>query len=105
MTTTQASQQSPALRERVLEVVRAFVGELRRVEPGQGELRRVDPRQVREDSHFRDDLELDSLDLAALAQRLEEEFGLAIDDESVVTIHTVGEALDLVVGMVESREA
>ncbi len=90
MTTTQASDQSRAVRERALEVIRDFTSELRQVEPD----------AVQETSHFRDDLELDSLDLAALAMRLEDEFDLMISDESVVTIHTVGDGLDLIVALV-----
>ncbi|MDQ3933751.1 MAG: phosphopantetheine-binding protein [Actinomycetota bacterium] len=92
MTTTQASDQSRAVRERALEVIRGFTSELRQVEPD----------TVQETSNFREDLELDSLDLAALAMALEEEFDLMLDDESVVTIHTVGDGLDLIVAMVGS---
>jgi acyl carrier protein len=92
MTTTQAADQSGALRARALVVVREFVSELRGLAP----------ETVQETSSFREDLELDSLDLAALAIRLEEEFDLMLDDESVVTIHRVGNALDLIVAMVGS---
>lgn len=95
MTTAEPSQQSPALRERVLEVVRDFVSNLRKVEP----------ERVQEMSHFRDDLGLDSLDLAALAVRLEEEFDLTIDDETVVTIGLVADVADLVIEMVQNGAA
>lgn len=53
----------------------------------------VDEESVKEDSHFRDDLDADSLDLVELIMAFEEEFGGEITDEVAQQITTVGEAV------------
>lgn len=53
----------------------------------------VDPSDVTLDSHFRDDLEADSLDLVELMMAFEEEFGGEISDEEAMNIQTVGDAV------------
>lgn len=42
-------------------------------------------------------LDLDSLDLVELAQIVEDEFGIALDGESVKDVETAGDVIDLVV--------
>ena len=55
----------------------------------------VDPSDVTLDSHFRDDLEADSLDLVELMMAFEEEFGGEISDEEAMNIQTVGQAVEM----------
>ena len=44
-------------------------------------------------------LDVDSLDLVEFAQAAEEEFGVTLVTDDVQEVKTVGEALDLVVGL------
>lgn len=53
----------------------------------------VEEDRVNESSHFRDDLEADSLDLVELIMAFEEEFGGEITDEDAQKIETVGQAV------------
>jgi len=73
-------------REDVLEAIRAHLAD---------ELE-LDPARVREDTHFKRDLEADSLDLYTLVQELEDTYGVAMSDEQAARIQTVGQAVDFV---------
>ncbi|HXR13659.1 MAG TPA: acyl carrier protein [Solirubrobacteraceae bacterium] len=42
-------------------------------------------------------LDIDSLDLAELSQIIEEQFGVELTSADVAEIHTVGDAIDIVV--------
>lgn len=53
----------------------------------------VDEGRVETASHFRDDLEADSLDLVELIMAFEEEFGGEITDDDAQKIETVGQAV------------
>ncbi len=53
----------------------------------------VEADQVNENTHFVNDLQSDSLDLAELVIDLEEEFNLTITDEEAQKLQTVGEAV------------
>ena len=53
----------------------------------------VEPDQVSENTHFVNDLQSDSLDMAELVIDLEEEFKLSISDEEAQKIETVGQAI------------
>ena len=53
----------------------------------------VDEEEISLESHFRNDLEADSLDLVELIMAFEEEFGGEITDEDAQTIETVGQAV------------
>jgi acyl carrier protein len=57
----------------------------------------ADPAAITEQTHFRDDLSADSLDLYSLVQELEDTYGLKMSDEEATRIHTVGQAVDFVV--------
>ena len=73
-------------REQVLSLIRAhLVDELE-----------IDPASVSETTHFRQDLEADSLDLYTLVQELEDSYGVTISDEEASRILTVGQAVDFV---------
>jgi acyl carrier protein len=56
----------------------------------------VDPEQIAESTHFKEDLEADSLDLYTLVQELEDTYGVQIPDEQAAEILTVGQAVDFV---------
>ncbi len=56
----------------------------------------VEADQVVPEASFADDLDSDSLDLVELVMALEEEFDVAIDEEELDGIETVGQAFDLV---------
>ena len=73
-------------REDVLEAIRAHLAD---------ELE-LDPARVTEATHFKQDLEADSLDLYTLVQELEDTYGVVMTDEQAVRIQTVGAAVDFV---------
>jgi acyl carrier protein len=56
----------------------------------------VEPDQVIESASFIDDLEADSLDMAELAIKFEQEFGFQISDEAAELIRTVGDAVKFI---------
>jgi len=53
----------------------------------------VDAEQITEETHFVNDLQSDSLDMAELVIDLEEEFDINISDEEAQKIETVGQAI------------
>ena len=57
----------------------------------------VDPSRVQEGTHFKDDLDADSLDLYTLVQELEDSYGVRISDEDAAKILSVGQAVDFVI--------
>ena len=58
----------------------------------------VDDGQITMEASFADDLDADSLDLVELVMALEEEFDVAVDEEELEGIDTVGKAYELVTG-------
>jgi acyl carrier protein len=73
-------------REEVLELIRAHLAD---------ELE-LDPARITEDTHFKQDLEADSLDLYTLVQELEDVYGVKMSDEQAARIQTVRQAVDFV---------
>ena len=57
----------------------------------------VSADQVTLDAKFGDDLDADSLDLVELVMALEDEFGVAVPEDELEGIDTVGQAYELVV--------
>jgi acyl carrier protein len=57
----------------------------------------VDAAKVTKEASFADDLDADSLDLVELIMSLEEEFGVAVEEEELEGITTIGGAYDLIV--------
>jgi acyl carrier protein len=82
-----SSESLQSLRDHALEEVRAYLLEQRQIEP----------ERVQESTDFRKDLGLDSLDLAAIAMQFEDEYDVTLDDERVLTVKTVGDAINLVI--------
>ncbi|MEA2902271.1 MAG: acyl carrier protein [Actinomycetota bacterium] len=64
----------------------------------------VDPAIVSESSSFKDDLDADSLDLVEVVMALEERFSISVPEDKLDGITTVGEAIDLVIGIAEPAE-
>ena len=56
----------------------------------------VTDEALTEDASFADDLDADSLDLVELVMALEEEFDVAVDEEELEGIDTVGKAYKLI---------
>jgi acyl carrier protein len=56
----------------------------------------VQPDDVVETARFAEDLDADSLDLVELVMGLEERFDVAIPEEDLEGVATVGDAVDLV---------
>jgi acyl carrier protein len=63
----------------------------------------VEPDQVTEDARFKEDLDADSLDLVELVMGLEERFDIAVPEEDLENVTTVGQAVDLVLSKVASK--
>jgi acyl carrier protein len=53
----------------------------------------VDPNLVTPDHHFASDLKFDSLDATEFAMDLEDEFHIAVPDEQIQQMQTVGQAI------------
>jgi len=73
-------------REEVLELIRAHLAD---------ELE-LDPVRITEATHFKQDLDADSLDLYTLVQELEDTYGVKMSDEQAALVQTVGQAVDFV---------
>ena len=81
-------------REQVLTLIREHLAD---------ELQLDDPATITEDTHFREDLSADSLDLYTLVQELEDQYGVKMSDEEAAQIHTVAQAIDFVLARNPSR--
>ena len=53
----------------------------------------IDASTIREDSSFKDDLGVDSLDLYELVMAMEDEFGIEIPTEDLEGLQTVGDVV------------
>jgi acyl carrier protein len=58
----------------------------------------VEADVVTETARFKEDLDADSLDLVELVMALEERFDIAVPEDDLEGIATVGDALELVLG-------
>ena len=56
----------------------------------------VEDDKITKEASFADDLDADSLDLVELVMALEEEFDVAVDEEELEGIDTVGKAYELI---------
>lgn len=55
-----------------------------------------DPDQVTPEASFKDDLGADSIDLVELQMALEDETGLTIEEEQLLSLQTVQDVMDFV---------
>ena len=62
----------------------------------------VDAGSIDDDTHFRDDLEADSLDLYELVMELEDTYGVKMSEQEAEGILTVGQAVDFVAARAEA---
>lgn len=58
----------------------------------------LDADKINDDASFEEDLEVDSLGVVELLMALEDEFDVKIPDDEAESIHTVGQAVDMVHG-------
>jgi acyl carrier protein len=65
----------------------------------------LDPGRITEQTHLRDDLDADSLDLYSLVQELEDTYGVTMTDEQAAGIQTVAQAVDFVVAHPAATQA
>jgi acyl carrier protein len=61
----------------------------------------VDAGSITDETHFRDDLEADSLDLYELVMELEDTYGVKMSEQEAEGILTVGQAVDFVAARAE----
>lgn len=80
-------------RDEVLSLIRAHLADELNLDGG----------SIDEGTHFREDLEADSLDLYTLVQELEDSYGIRMPDEEAAKIVTVGQAVDYVVANASDR--
>lgn len=53
--------------------------------------------QITEKTHLRDDLGVDSIELVEFVINVEDEFGIAIPDEDIDTMTSIGELVDYLI--------
>lgn len=53
----------------------------------------VNKNDITEDSRFIEDLGFNSYDFVSMLGELEDEFGVTVDENDILEIHTVGEAV------------
>jgi acyl carrier protein len=82
-------------RDEVLELIREHLADELQLDPG----------RITEQTHFRNDLNADSLDLYTLVQELEDTYGVKMSDEEAAKIQTVGAAVDFVLAHLGSASA
>jgi acyl carrier protein len=82
-------------RDEVLELIREHLADELQLDPG----------RITEQTHFRNDLNADSLDLYTLVQELEDTYGVKMSDEEAAGIQTVGAAVDFVLAHLGSASA
>jgi acyl carrier protein len=63
----------------------------------------VEPDSVVEEARFKEDLDADSLDLVELVMGLEERFDIAVPEEDLENVGTVGQAVDLVLAKLAAK--
>ena len=61
----------------------------------------VDAGAITDETHLRDDLEADSLDLYELVMELEDTYGVKMSEQEAEGILTVGQAVDFVAARAE----
>ena len=59
----------------------------------------VSPEEMTGEMKFREDLGFSSLDFMSFLGELEDTFDVELDEESVLKVFTIGEALDLLNGL------
>lgn len=60
------------------------------------------PDELKVDSRFREDLDFSSLDFMSFLGELEDEFDIELQQERIVNIRTIGEALSMIQDLQEA---
>lgn len=63
----------------------------------------ADPESITEESRFIEDLSFNSYDFMSMLGEIEEEFGVTVDDEAILELHTVGEAVRYLEGLAKEN--
>ncbi|MCR4922865.1 MAG: acyl carrier protein [Lachnospiraceae bacterium] len=63
----------------------------------------VKPEDMKDDLRFREDLGFSSLDFMSLLGELEDEFDVELEEDKVVKIQTIKEAMDLIGELKEEK--
>lgn len=59
----------------------------------------VKPEEMTEEMRFREDLKFSSLDFMSFLGELEDTFDVELEQEDVLQVHTIGEALEMLAGL------
>ncbi len=68
--------------DKVIEIIRNQLG--------------IDDAEITEDTNFKDDLGVDSLDLLELVMAFEEEYNIELNPEELEDIQTVGDVMEFI---------
>ena len=60
------------------------------------EATKIDPAKIKADSHFIDDLNLDSLDMVELMMKMEDEFDIEIAESDTDSLKTVSDVVNYI---------
>lgn len=63
----------------------------------------ADPDELSEESDLYSDIAIDSLDLVAMAQTLQNAYGISMDDERIGSVRTIGDVVDFAVSKIETK--
>ena len=61
----------------------------------------IDEDQITENTDVVNDLGADSLDVVEMMMSVEDEFGILIEDEQLVELHTVGDVVNCIENMLD----
>ncbi|MGN0575980.1 MAG: acyl carrier protein [Ruminococcus sp.] len=63
----------------------------------------VDPENITLDSRFIEDLSFNSYDFMSMLGEVETELGVTVDDEEILNLHTVGDAVKYLEQLVKEK--
>lgn len=63
----------------------------------------VDPEKITLESRFIEDLSFNSYDFMSMLGEIETELGITVDDEEILNLHTVGDAVNYLEQLVKEK--